>query len=215
MKRFVVVILICLGTLAAKAQPVLSSPEYYLGAQGGVLASMVMFNPTVYQSALKPFWGANAGLVFRYAGHKYCGLQLELNYMQRGWNEPETTTTTAYSRRLDYIELPFMSHIYFGKIVRGYINLGPQIGYLIYDNMPAVEEGDLAYQRITPIANRFDWGVTAGIGMYARTIAGVWQLEARFNYSLGTNFSSRAGAYFTGSNNMNLSLNFAYLWQIK
>lgn len=215
MKRYFFLLILGFSALQAAAQPALSSPEYYIGGQAGVLASRVNFSPTVNQTVTKPLWGANAGVVFRYARHKYCGLQVELNYMQRGWREPSTETTEEYSRRLDYIEIPFMSHIYFGKKVRGYINLGPQIGYLIYDNFPPSTAGDEAVQQKQRTDNHFDWGVTAGIGMYARTKAGVWQIESRFNYSLGTIYSSRAGGYFNLSNHMNLSLNFAYLWQLQ
>ena len=82
--------LILLGTLfsvfcalSIQAQPRLRTPEYYLGFHGGVSVSTVSFNPTVQNmSSFKDGWrwGGNGGLVFRYAGHKYCGLQVELNY---------------------------------------------------------------------------------------------------------------------------------------
>ena len=210
MKRIIPAILILLSVCAVTlAQPRFSEPEMYVGAQGGVMASMMMFKPEVSQSALHPFLGANAGLIFRYAGHKYCAFQLELNWMQRGWYE----TQTGYSRQLDYLELPFLSHIYFGKRYRGFINLGPQIGYLIHDsasNTPAGSE-----PQYLPVDKKFDWGVAAGVGFYARTIAGTWQLEARFNYSFGSVFANRKTDYFDYSNPMNLSLNFAWLWQIK
>ena len=205
---FVILIVLCTYTVAW-AQPRLQQPEIYVGAQGGVLASMMQFSPKVAQSALHPYLGTNAGLVFRYAGHKYCALQLELNYMQRGWYE----TDTDYSRRLDYLELPFLTHIYFGKRYRGFINLGPQIGVMVHEegkNEPA--EGKPQYLAVD---RRFDWGIAAGIGFYARTVAGTWQIEARFNYSFGTVFDNRKADYFDNSNPMNLSLNFAYLWQIK
>ncbi len=199
--------------MLASAQPALREPEMYVGAQGGVLASMMLFNPTINLSPLYPHWGANAGVVFRYAGHRYCGLQVELNYMQRGWRERATDTSIEYSRRLDYIELPFLTHIYFGKNCRGFVNIGPQIGFLLYDSKPATT--DLSYQRLTDISQRFDWGAAGGLGFYAITIAGTWQLEARFNFSLSNIFDNSAGAHFANSEHMNLSLNFAYLWKIK
>ncbi len=205
---FVILIVLCTYTVAW-AQPRLQQPEIYVGAQGGVLASMMQFSPKVAQSALHPYLGTNAGLVFRYAGHKYCALQLELNYMQRGWYE----TDTDYSRRLDYLELPFLTHIYFGKRYRGFINLGPQIGVMVHEegkNEPAESK-----PQYLAVDRRFDWGIAAGIGFYARTVAGTWQIEARFNYSFGTVFDNRKADYFDNSNPMNLSLNFAYLWQIK
>lgn len=135
MKRLSLAILSLLLTFSVLSQPRLEEHEYYLGIQGGALASMVRFSPTVTQSALKAYVGPTAGLLFRYSGHKCCGLQLELNYMQRGWRE----TTIGYRRELDYIEMPFLTHIYFGNKFRGFVNLGPQIGVLINEkhyNLP-------------------------------------------------------------------------------
>lgn len=196
--------------VAVAAQPRLSKPEYYLGVQGGVLASMVQFTPTVTQSALNPHWGGNAGIVFRYAGHKYCGLQVELNWMQRGWNQ---TDSTAYGRTQHYIELPLLFHLYFGKKFRGYLNLGPQIGYCVAE----VEHGNAPTKtnQYLPIEKPFDWGVAGGLGMYGRSIAGTWQLEARFNYSLGDMYKNSKADWFSRSAPMNLSLNFAWLWEFK
>ncbi len=211
MKKTIYLILCLLAVaLTAAAQPRLDKPEYYLGVQGGVLASMMQFTPTVEQSALHPHWGANAGLVFRYAGHKYCGLQVEANWMQRGWNEKNTN----YQRTLHYVEVPMLFHLYLGKKFRGFLNLGPQIGYCVaesYTGSPETETG----QYKMPVDSPFDWGVAGGLGFYGRSIAGVWQLEARFNYSLGDIYKNSKADWFSRSAHMNLSVNFAWMWEFK
>ncbi len=210
MKLRINILLISLfATFAIYAQPRLSKPEYYLGVQGGVLASMMQFTPTVKQSALSPHWGANAGLVFRYAGHKYCGLQVEANWMQRGWHETETD----YNRTLHYIELPLLFHLYFGKKFRGFLNLGPQIGYCVAEEEKGTHASETG--QYLKIDKPFDWGVAGGLGFYGRSIAGTWQLEARFNYSLGDIYNNSKADWFTRSAHMNLSLNFAWLWEFK
>jgi hypothetical protein len=160
----------------------------------------------------------NGGLVFRYATHKVCAIQVEANYMQRGWHETITTTTQtiAYNRSLDYIEIPLLMHLYFGKErFRGFLNLGPQIGYCIRDvgtDLPA----DITAPQYLPIEKPFDWGLAGGLGCYYRTKRiGLFQLEARFNFSMGTLYGNRKTDYFNQSNMMNLSLNLAYMWEIK
>ncbi|MBQ9339446.1 MAG: PorT family protein [Paludibacteraceae bacterium] len=211
--------------LSVAAQPKLLREEMYVGAQGGALASMVMFSPTVSQSPLHCYLAPTAGAVFRYIGHKVCGLQVELNYMQRGWQEYSSATGYGYRRRLDYIELPLLMHLYFGKRARGFFNLGPQIGYLVHESQKEIPtayssawtsgKSSGTYHQYVPTENRFDWGLAAGLGFYYRTAkAGTYQLEARFNYSLGSNFSTSKMEYFSSSNNMNLSLTIAYLWQV-
>lgn len=208
MKRSFFILVLFSLCMGAMAQPRLQTDEMYVGVHAGVLASMVNFTPDVAQSALQPFLGPNAGFVFRYSGHKCCGLQVELNYMQRGWHE----TKTGYRRSIDYIELPFLAHIYFGKKFRGFLNLGPQIGYALHEQHTHLP--DTSAPQYLSLDSRFDWGVAGGLGMLYRSKAGVWQLEARFNYSFGDLFANHKADYFGNSNPMCLSLNLAWLWQV-
>ena len=202
------------------AQPRLRHPELYIGAHAGAMASSITFNPTVKGiDLLQSPLSINGGLVVRYAAHKVCALQLELNYMQRGWREvlPATDTSPAvdYRRQLDYIQLPLLMHLAFGNKFRGFLNLGPQIGYCFRDTEYGTKN-PLYTHHYQPIQQPFDWGLAGGLGMYYRTNKiGTFQLEARFNYSLGSVFNNRITDYFTSANPMNLSVNFAYLWEIK
>lgn len=214
-----ITILLLILSIAVSAQPRLRTPEIYVGAHAGAMASTMLFKPNIanidiMQSPLT----INGGLVFRYAGHKVCAIQTELNYMQRGWRETITLgqTTMNYTRQLDYIEIPLLMHLYFGKErFRGFFNLGPQIGYCIRDVATPLPEGVTAPHYL-PIDKPFDWGLAGGLGCYYRTRhIGLFQLEARFNFSMGTTYNNRKVDYFSQSNAMNLSLNFAYLWEIK
>ena len=135
-----------------------------------------MFVPT--QDYMSPITsacvlGGNGGLTFRYAGHKYCAFQMELNYQHRGWRVgSEEGTYTSHS--LHYVEVPIFMHLNFGSdICRWIFNLGPQIGYCVVDERHSIDKP-------------FDWGLAAGTGFYVRTRhAGVYELEIRFDYSFG------------------------------
>lgn len=219
LRHIFITILLLILSIAVSAQPRLRTPEMYVGAHAGAMASTMLFKPNIanidiMQSPLT----INGGLVFRYAGHKVCAIQTELNYMQRGWRETITLgqTTMDYTRQLDYIEIPLLMHLYFGKErFRGFFNLGPQIGYCIRDVATPLPEGVTAPHYL-PIDKPFDWGLAGGLGCYYRTRhIGLFQLEARFNFSMGTIYNNRKVDYFSQSNAMNLSLNFAYLWEIK
>ena len=206
--------LLALSTLIM-AQPRLRHPEIYVGGHAGVMASTVLFNPSfdgmdILQSPLS----VNGGLVFRYAGHKVCAIQAEINYMQRGWRE--VGTDVDYRRQLDYIEVPLLMHLYFGKKhFRGFLNLGPQIGYCFRDVSYGTPNPLYAHQ-YEKIDKPFDWGVAGGLGVYYRTNKiGLFQLEARMNYSFGGVFGTSKIDYFTSASPVNLSVNFAYLWEIK
>ena len=214
----VLILLCCIASLAA--QPRLMEREYYLGVHGGATASTMLFKPKV--TNMTPITnavvlGGNGGLVFRYAGHKYCGLQVELNYMQRGWREKGKENDVDYSRRLHYVEIPFMSHIYFGDKVRGYLNIGPEIGFCVAESAAGTPNDNLKepYQ-YGKVDKPFDWGFIGALGICFRTPhAGLYQLEARFDYSLGDVFNTRATDYFSAANPIDLSINLAWMWEFK
>ena len=220
MRRSYIVLLLLLVSLMSMAQPRLRTPEIYVGAHAGVMASTMLFRPNVAKiDIMQSPLTMNGGLVFRYAAHKVCAIQVEANYMQRGWREQIALGTGSimdYTRQLDYIEIPLLMHLYFGKQrFRGFINLGPQIGYCIRDiatQLPST----ITSPQYQPIEKPFDWGLAGGLGCYYRTKKiGLFQLEARFNFSMGTTYNDRKVDYFSQSNAMNLSLNLAYLWEIK
>jgi len=207
-KHYIISILgLLLLSLSVFAQPRLEVPELYFGFHGGAVAGMMRFSPTVQQSAKSPLLGGTGGLVFRYGNTKFTAVQLELNYLQRGWHE----TATDYTRHLDYIEIPLLMHLYFGKQVRGFLNLGPEFGYCIaqYDK----NGENLSGPQYEPIEKPWDWGLAAGLGMQVNAKrAGAYFLEVRFDFSFGDVFSNRATDYFRNSAPMALSLNLGWMW---
>jgi hypothetical protein len=220
MKTIRIIVFLLLCTTAAWAQPRLRTPEFWLGFHGGVSASTIAFRPGV--ANMKPITnacvlGGNGGFVFRYAGHKYCHFQMELNYVHRGWAE-KNAAGEHYSRNLHYIELPIMMHLNFGsQTCRWFFNLGPKIGYCVKDegnNGTLVNgSGQTEYQAID---HPFDWGLIAGTGIYFPTRrAGVYQIEARFDYSFGGIFGTGVTDHFSMASPMDLSLNIAWMWPIR
>lgn len=220
-KKIIVVCILCsvLCTLV-QAQPRLRAPEYYLGFHGGVSASSVIFNPKV--EGMSPITkgcvlGGNGGLVFRYAGHKYCALQTELNYVHRGWAE-KNDSLGRYSRSLHYIEIPLLMHINAGSEKgKWFFNLGPQIGYCIKDegNHGALVNGETSEQYNT-LKHKFDWGLLAGTGFYIQSKhAGLYQFEIRFDYSFGGIFSTKATDHFDMTSPIDLSINLGWLMPVR
>ena len=220
-RKILLTLLLVVNTVAAQQR--LKTPEIFFGVHGGVKASTVLFSPSVTQldimsSPLTP----NGGLVFRYALHRVCALQVECNYMQQGWAEIHgkgETVETLYTRHLHYIEVPLLMHIALGKkMFRGFINFGPQLGYCIAD------ESKVSNQNTSPLVNAqhqaidnpFDWGVAAGLGCYLKTNKiGVFQLEARFSYSLGGVFNAGQLQHFKMASPMGLFVNVGYLWEFR
>ena len=179
-------------------------PEYGIGVRGGSTWSMVLFNPSVGQLSMPMTY--HAGAQFRMVSEKYFGLKIELNYAQKGFKDEYGL------RRFDYVELPFMTHITFGeKLFRFFIDLGPEIAYLIQDINTISDK----QQHNLPVKNRFDYGIVGGLGFEFNTKYGIYTIDARYNFGLNNIFGNSASEYFKSSTNQNITLSLAYLFPFK
>lgn len=198
-----------------------------LGGKGGVTLSRMNFSPTVPQTFLA---GTLFGASFRYIEERHFGLIVELNLEQRGWKEKFEGSSLKYNRRLTYIHLPMLTHIYFGSSkVHGFFNLGPEIAYMIgsstssnfdYQNWETVADqfpvGRSTDQFNLPVKHKFDYGITAGVGMeiFAANRHSIL-LEGRFYYGLHDVFGNHATDEFSSSSGMSINVSLGYFFRIK
>ena len=197
MKRIYIIVLFVLSACLAHAQ----YPKYAVGLRGGTSWSMMLFIPSVSQPSMPMTY--HAGAQFRMISEKYCGIKLELNYAQKGFKD------TYGHRRLDYIELPFMTHITFGQqLFRFFIDFGPEIAYLIQDNIILSD----AQQHSLPAKNRFDYGIVGGLGFELNTRTGIYTIDARYHFGLNNVMGNSASEYFKSSTNQCITLSLAYLF---
>jgi hypothetical protein len=220
MKSFLTPVVLCilvfLGVAPLHAQK--KNPfkgELYLGAGAGGLFSKVDFVPGV-PLAFKQ--GIHGGMSAKYISEKNLGLIMELNFAQRGWKEEfDPSTDFSYSRTLNYIEMPFMTHVYFGEKMRFVVNAGPQVSLLIGDSQKMSQalsdDVDARREAASPGVRigmqykgmyepkRIDYGLIGGIGMEFKTGIGDFDLEGRYYFGLGDIFTSRRSeqAYFSRS----------------
>ncbi len=209
-----ILILLSAIPVIAVAQYKFYYPELYIGTNQGVaLWTNVGFDPNVEQNFDVRYHG---GITVRYIIQKYFGIQAELNYTQRGWSETSKKTGEKYSHRLDYLELPLVTHIFFGpQFFKFYINLGPKIRYMIYDVSTAPFSQDAGIQQTKSLDNKFDYSIFAGIGFEFRPKnVGSFFLEARFDYGLGNIFNARKGEDFSRSNNMAVTISVGYMFNV-
>lgn len=187
-----------------------------IGPSFGMNFTFVSFYPSV-PTTLKS--GINVGATIRWISEPHLGLQAEINYSQQGWQEEfEDQPQYNYSRTINYIELPFLTHIYFGgKRVRFFINLGPKIGYALSESTESnlngtnPNENRPDEQHDLGIEKKFDWGICGGPGLELHTGIGNFLLEARYHYSLGDIFNSRKSDPFSKSSNQVIAAKLSYL----
>ena len=230
MKRKPNIILFLLGMVfVAKSQIIITTPyEFTFGGSVGTTFSSVSFSPRILQNNKI---GSTFGLTGRITMGKFVGLQLELNFAQQGWKErydpPEESEENAttemnyhYSRFLNYVQMPFYTHIQFGgKKVKGFINAGPQIGYLTgestKENLNGAQPGRVNIQHEMPVQNKFEWGISGGGGIEIRTGIGYFLLEGRYLYSLGDIYHARREDPFSKSSTQVISAKLTYLFPFK
>jgi hypothetical protein len=206
-------------SLPAFAQIEPFKKEFYFGAKGGMVLSRVKFKPNVEQNM---FTGKSAGLLFRMISEPHVGIQVEVNYLQKGWEEkPVAGLTQTYVHKLNYIDIPIMTHANLGtKAYRFTLNLGPTVAFLISDSqgmnpsspgIPSV--GPIPYWG-KPIDSRVDFLFTGGIGSEIRLKhAGALALDARVFYSL-TNLYDYKNYGYDPSQTNGLQVTLSYLFRL-
>ena len=226
MKKRIALIVVCLSCLFAVSAQTHYSSTISVGARGGADMSRVFFYPSVEQSFN---FGATAGVTFRYIEERHFGLIAELNFSQRGWEEDFKEAPYRYSRTLNYLQLPILAHIYFGRRGRFFINLGPEFCLFLGEKVSAnFDPSNFESLPDFPVRNRmnsqlrehsnkkFDYGITAGLGgEFSINPANSMSIEARFYYGLGNIFSSNRTDPFQTSNQMTISLALGYWFKIK
>lgn len=212
-----------------------------IGVNGGYNLTNVRFTPKVVQNQKG---GLNMGVTARYTVEKYfstiCSIQAEINYSQLGWKEdildtndqPVINATTGqpekYERSINYIQIPFMAHLAWGKENKGlnfFVNAGPQLG--IYMSESTKSNFDFAQmntsdrantivaQDTMKVENKFDYGITAGAGVeWAIPKIGRFTLEGRYYYGLGNIYGDSKRDYFGSSNFGTITIKLGWLFDI-
>ena len=227
--RFYLVILF--ATLALLAPHAYCQSHYqahvHVGFHGGMTLSEMAWSPSVRQSFVTGFTG---GVSARYAEERHVGILAELNVSQRGWKENFEELPFSYARRLTYVELPIMTHIFFGsRTVKGFFNLGPEIGLMLADDITAnfdyANPGNVegfptnnrsVLQMAMPIHTRFDYGITAGAGaefVIARRHS--FTIEGRYYFGLGNIFASSKKDPFSASRGTSIMVTVGYMFRLK
>ncbi|MDR1809815.1 MAG: PorT family protein [Prevotella sp.] len=219
-KAILLFLMLAAGRVAAQ-EPF--SPEWNIGAGGGPTFADFSFEPGIDTKMLQQLHG---GIALRYISEKNLGIIGEVNYSQQGWagnfkDNPEYEHTHSFS----YLEIPVMTHIYFGRQVRFFVNLGPKIQFLLseketinaalasyIESLSANENAaQLTRQYYKTAKYSFDYGLIGGAGLELRTKIGNFALEGRYYAGFGDLFDNHAGANnFTRSANRVLSAKLTY-----
>ena len=235
--RKIVVVLFSFLSLSLYAQQNRFLHEIAVGMSGGMNFSQVSFLhnlPAMFVELgdIGMRGGPKVGVSARYISMKHFGVQLEINYIQGGWKERFKDgdqvrdidfSGVEISRRLDYIEIPLLSHIYFGKKTNFFVNLGPKLGILAYygglkDNLSPEQmavfnpDDPRIYDRGH---NSFDYGLSIGGGLNLQIGRLHTIVEGRYTFGFGDVYSNSKRDIYQRSNNQDVAVTMGFLLPVK
>ena len=228
MKKLILSALVCLFALPMMAQLGEERQNWAVGVNMGMNMTKVDFSPRIKQ---KSHNGMAFGLTARYMCEKYfnmmCGIQAEINYTQRGWKEDiEDGTENTYSRTMNYVEIPLLAHLAFGKDaldkgVKFFVNMGPQVAFFLIEKEkmsenwnPSGRPNGVIQQYGKMVENKFDYGLLGGLGLELSTKAGHFLLEGRYYYGLADFWGSLKKDDFGRSGHSYMGVKLTYLFDI-
>ena len=227
--RALVAVMVVTASAAGVSAQRQYEPKLYLGGKAGATFSSMQFSPHVKQALVQ---GVTAGMTVRYTEENIFGLIGELCVTQRGWKEgfEKDDGPWKYDRKLTYITLPVLCHIYFGSSrVKGFVNLGPSVSYMLsssissnfdYRHPDTGPDSPFHYreteQMALPVKNKMDYGILGGAGVefiFARRHSLV--LEGRYYFGLGSIFSSKKRDPFSASRCTSIEVALGYMFRVK
>lgn len=241
MNRHIITLLLLLLPLGVVAQIGEHRNTLSVGVSGGYNLTTVRFTPKVVQSMKG---GLTGGLAMRYTVEKYfstiASIAAEVNYGQLGWKEdirdlndqPVINAVTGvaeqYERTINYIQVPIMAHLAWGRENRGvnlFVNAGPQFGVYLSESTKSNFDWDkrnmadransICAQDTMAVENKFDYGIAAGAGIeFATPKVGRFLLEGRYYYGLGNIYGDSKRDYFGSSNFGTITIKLTYLFDI-
>lgn len=197
-----------------------------IGVKGGVTLSEVMFKPSITQ---KFGLGYTAGMMFRYTEENHFGIIAEVNLVQRGWAEKFEELPYDYQRILNYIEIPVMSHIYFGKRGKFFFNAGPEVSFFVGDkinsnfdyhntsSLPSFNDKNRRSDQLAmDVSQKIDFGIVAGLGgEFSINRRNALNIEARLYYGIGNVMPSGRQDTFSVSNQLSIGITAGYWFRVK
>jgi len=201
-----------------------SYAQLSVGARAGYGAYGIYFEPDLNKYQV-PYLLYNTGLMFVYNNENNAGVQFEINYAQKGWQEQDTSVIGSnFTRRIDYLEIPFYSHweIGFGK-VRPMLILGPYLAFKLGETTDSTNFSHLwneknPYNHYEQEIRPLDFGIKIIVGIKYNITKrlGIF-IDARYDFQLagGSNIFIDRPNEINASRLKELSGSFGILWNIK
>jgi hypothetical protein len=162
--------------------PFIAGAQHYVGIKFAEGATNVSVVPDFERSNLLRFSG---GALYRYEHKKYAAIQIELNYINKGYIKDLDTLTMApaVTSRISSIELPVMAQGFIRMgIFRPYITGGATFGYILSRSEQTDGESEQPHV-YDEYDRRFEYGIAGGGGLGVKISRFELQAEVRYHYN--------------------------------
>jgi hypothetical protein len=186
--------------------------QTHIGVKGGRSFSEAGFTPSLEIDHLA---ANNFGLVFTHVEKGIAGIIVEVNYIQKGFVLAPVDLAYRFYNRLDYVEVPFLTHLTFGRSTTKFVlNFGPYVGFLLdtkevfINNREGVSRSEIG---LHGDYNKMDFGLAGGIGIIQSLPIGTFLLEGRFSHGFMDIYQFNPMEGVRASQNQVLNFSIAYL----
>lgn len=194
-------------------------PYTEFGVKGGVNFSQIAYPIPIN---LYPHIGNTFGIAFKHVEERFLGIQLELNYTEKGSFEKEIfengDINLMHKRTMTYVEIPILSHFNFDfKHFALFINIGPYIALLQDYNIDSMfnSSSPQDYQLMSASPYLIDNGLMIGTGFNIPTSIGTIQLEGRFMNGLLDLYNLNNNDLFMSAIHQGTQISASYLFSFK
>jgi hypothetical protein len=187
--------------------------QHYVGVKGSQGFNSVASLPAFEKRSLPAF---SPGILYRYEHKKYAAIQVEANYINKGYiKEIDTIAMTPETtNRITSFELPLMAQgfIRLGPF-RPYLTGGAYVGYILERSSQVTGEKSQKYE-FDEYDRRFEYGIVGGGGLgikiYRFEIQGECRYHYNFSFLRNPTIPGRPNAYINSTQLM-FSVSLLYL----
>lgn len=199
----------------------LSLAQTSIGLRGGFGSSSITYQSSPSSRRID-VPGINAPIfafVVEHFSAKNAGIEINFQYLSLGFRQENKNEPTQINEtRFDYLKIPLLSSFYMGRGGRLLIKMGPHLGYMLnareltrdFSGANPTELPTYGGSADTP--NRFQYGLTGGVGLAKlfgkSTLAG----EARFGFDFS---KPETQDRIFDMNSTNLEFTLTYLFRVR
>jgi hypothetical protein len=176
--------------------------QSHVGAKAAFGLTSVDAVPDFKKRGLPAF--ISPGLFYRYEHKEFAAIQVEANYIRKGFvRETDTATMTPeITERITAFELPLMAQGFVRLgVFRPYLTGGATVGYILSRSSQLQGASAPTPHTFGEYDRRFEYGIAGGGGVGITIASFEIQAEARYHY----NFSFLRDPIIPGQNNAYLN----------